>query len=217
MTTFPGSPRILKGALVYLYLPDQTPNVVVFQYNPHTLTRSLEPQITGGEGSRRGPTRFKGAPVETINIDIEIDAADQLERGEDNAVQMGIGHHLAALETMLYPRSSDVIENLNLLNLGFIEIIPPLAPYTLFIYGSQKILPVQITSYRVSEEAHNVNLQPIRAKVSLGMRALSYDDLLPDHPGHSLFLAYQIAKETSARLGLTQSLNQVSGGDINLV
>lgn len=206
MTTFPNSPRILKGALAAFDLPNPTPTVIVFQYNPATLTRTLQAQMSGGEGGRAAALSFKGAPVETINLDIEIDAADQLERASETTVRKGIHPQLAALELLLYPRSSLIQDNLAKLQAGIIEIVPPPAPFTLFIYGPQRILPVQISDFRVTEEAHDVNLNPIQAKVTLGLRVLSYNDFLADHPGHALFLSHQIAKEVMARAGITNSL-----------
>ena len=53
MTTFPGSPRVLKGALVSVDPLVPIPNVIVFQYNPDTLTRTLKPRSAGG-GARAG-------------------------------------------------------------------------------------------------------------------------------------------------------------------
>jgi hypothetical protein len=217
MTTFPGSPRVLKGALVSFDLPDPTPNVIVFQYNPVTLTRTLQAQMAGGEGERAGAMRFKGAPVETISLDVEIDATDQLEKADATATSLGIYPQLAGLETLLYPDSDTVISNLDQLSSGIIEIVPPLAPFTLFVYGPKRILPVQVTDFRVTEEAHDINLNPVRAKVSLGLRVLSYDDLLPDHPGHALFLAHQVAKEAMARAGVTHSLDAVGVSNIKLL
>lgn len=217
MTTFPGSPRVLKGAIVAFDLPDPTPNVIVFQYNPVTLTRSLQAQLAGGTGARREPTRLSGAPVETISLEIEIDATDQLEKEDGDALAVGIHPQLAALEVLVYPDSADVIANVDLLSFGVIEIVPPVAPFTLFIYGQKRILPVQMTSFSLTEEAHDVHLNPIRAKVSLSMRVLSYNDLLPDHPGHALFLAHQVAKETLARLGGGSGLDAVLGANPNLI
>lgn len=217
MTNFPRSPRLLKGALVYINLPNPSPNVVVFQYNPHTLTRSLKAQLAERKGNRGGPSRFKGAPVETIDLEVEIDATDQLEKGEDSAVQMGIQPQLAALEMLLYPRSSTVIANQVALEMGVIEVMPPLAPFTLFIYGPSRILPVQVTSFRVTEKAHDPHLNPVRATISLGLRVLSYNDLSPEHPGYALFLAHQIAKETMATIGTVNDLDAVAGGNVSLL
>src|SRR5215207_1832029 len=81
MSSFPGSPRILKGAIVAYALPALIPKVVVFQYNPEQVTRSLSPRTAEGGGAARGEAlRTDGPPEETISLSVEIDAADQLER-----------------------------------------------------------------------------------------------------------------------------------------
>jgi hypothetical protein len=177
----------------------------------------MEAQTASGEANVASPVRFKGAPVETISLEVEIDAADQLEKEETNAVQLGIHPQLASLETLIYPRSADVISNMGLMNAGLIEIIPAMAPFTLFIYGPKRILPVQLTGFNVTEEAHDVNLNPIRARVSLSLRVLSYNDLPTDHPGHAMFLSHQVVKETMARLGTVNSLDAVLGENISLL
>lgn len=216
MTTFPRSPRVLKGAIVALDLPNPTPDVIVFQYNPETLTRRLEVQAADtGEGS--GPLRHRGAPTETIDLEVEIDATDQLEKEEDHAVRMGIYPQLSALEMLLYPSSTQVKSKMAQMALGVIEIIPPPAPFTLFIYGPRRVVPVRLTDFSITEEAHDVNLNPIRATVSLGLRVLTYNDLDPMHPGHALFLAHQIAKEAMARIGSVGSISAAGGEDINLL
>ena len=217
MTSFPSSPRVLKGALVSINLPTPTPIVIMFQYNPGTITRTLAAQTASGEANRASPLRFTGAPVETISLEVDIDAADQLEKEEPNAIQMGIHPQLAALELLIYPSSATVTANLGLLNAGLIEIMPAMAPFTLFIYGAKRILPVQVTSFSVSEEAHDVNLNPIRAKISLSLRVLSYNDLPTDHPGHAMFLSHQVLKETMAKLNIVDSLDAVLGENISLL
>lgn len=206
MTTFPRSPRLLKGALVSFDLPNPKPAVIVFQYNPDTLSRTLEAQ-TGGEGA--DALRIKGAPVETIKLDIELDATDQLEQG---AAATGLHPQLAALEVLIYPKSALVIANTALLNAGTIEILPPQAPFTLFIWGPKRVLPVRLTEFSITEEAYDPQLNPIRAKVSLGLRVLSYNDLPAAHPGYHLFLAHQIVKETMAAIARTGSLDAAGAG-----
>ena len=215
MTTFPNSPRLLKGALVAVDLDNPVPNVILFQYNPDTLTRTLQAQASGDGGERSEAMRLKGAPVESIRLDVEIDATDQLEKGEPRAVRMGIHPQLAALELLLYPKSKTVITNTNLLAAGTIEIVPPMGPFTLFVWGAKRILPVRLTEFSVTEDAHDANLNPIRAKVSLGLRVLSYNDLPLTHPGYHLFLAHQVLKETMGLLGSTTSLSATGGGQIN--
>lgn len=217
MTTFPRSPRVLKGALISFNLPNPTPSVIVFQYNPATLTRTLNARTSGGEGGGQfEPMRLSGAPVETITLTVEFDATDKLERADGLTIALGVHAQLAALEVLLYPTSTSVLTNLALLNAGVIEIVPPRGPFTLFFYGPNRILPVQVTSFSVTEEAHDVLLNPIRASVDLDLRVLSYNDLDVGHPGHAIFLAHQVAKETMAALTTVTSVAGVAGDVLNL-
>ena len=216
MTTFTGSPRILKGALVAVKPPDQIVSTILFQYNPTTLNRTIEAQTTKAEGNRADSTRFKGAPVETISLQITLDATDPLEKGASAAVLKGLHPQLAALEMLLYPDLQHINLNTTLLNAGVIEIIPPTAPLVLFVYGPQRILPVSLTSFQISEEFHDPLLNPIRATVNLSMQVLSYNDLSPDHRGHALFLAHQAAKDMLAQQLNNDDLNQATGGLFNV-
>jgi hypothetical protein len=217
MTTFPRSPRLLKGAIVAVDPANPLASVIMFQYNPATLTRSLEPQIEGGAGADRAEApRLKGAPVESISLEVEIDATDQLETGAGPAVSLGIYPQLSALEMLIYPKSSIVIANTVLLALGTIELVPTMAPLTLFIWGPKRIVPVRLTNLSITEEAFDVQLNPIRATVSLGLRVLSYNDLPPTHPGYHLFLAHQVVKEAMAVIGTGNSLDAVIGGQLTL-
>jgi hypothetical protein len=209
-------PRVVSGAIVGIDPTDPRPTVILFQYNPDTLSRTLAPQMGAEGGDRTEQLRLKGAPVETIKLDIELDAADSLERDEPSAREVGIHPQLAALEILVYPRAQRIIANTQLLALGTIEILPPVAPLTLFVWGPKRVLAVKLTEFTITEEAYDAKLNPIRAKVSLGLRVLTYSDLPLSHPGYSLFLAHQVAKEAMARVGGSGSLADVGGGGINL-
>jgi hypothetical protein len=200
MTTFPGSPKLLKGGLVLLD-PDTSAvrRMIALQYTPDTMTRTLQVQSVGGEGGDRSEAlRLKGPPIETIKVDAEIDATDQLEAAVPTSIQLGIHPILAALETVVYPTSSQLQANNSLAQAGTLEIAPMEAPLTLFIWSQHRILPVRITEFSITEEAFDPLLNPIRAKVSLGMRVLSIDDLGFTHKGGSLFMSYLQTKEQLA-------------------
>ncbi len=201
MTTFPGSPRLTKGAIVGVDLFNPLASVIVFQYNPKTLTRRLEAQTGQSGGAQSEVLRLSGAPAETIALEIEIDAADQLEVGDPLAETMGIYPQLSALEMLLYPKSAQVILNTALLAAGTIEIIPPAAPFTLFIWGLKRVLPVRLDGFSITEEEYDPSLNPIRASASLSLRVLSYNDFNVTHPGFSIFMAHQLAKEVMATIG----------------
>jgi hypothetical protein len=216
MTTFPNSPRVLKGAIVGVSLTNPVPSVIVFQYNPDTLTRTIKPRAPGGDGARSEALRLTGPPEETIKVDVDIDATDQLEKSDGTAAAVGIYPQLSALEMLAYPSSAIVIANTVLLATGTIEIIPPDAPLTLFIWGAKRILPVRITDFSITEEAHDQALNPIRAKVGLGLRVLSYNDLSITDPGYYIFMAHQIVKETLSAVGTVSDLTAVAGSNVKL-
>ena len=201
MSSFPGSPRLQKGAIIGLDPFNPLASVIVFQYNPDTLTRTISAQTVGGNADKGEALRLKGPPQETIKLDVEIDATDQLEQAKAPATTMGIYPTLASLEMLLYPKSGLVIANEVLMRLGVIEVIPPEAPMTLLVWGVKRILPVRLTELSITEEAFDPNLNPIRAKVSLGLRVLNYQDLGLLSAGGALFMAHQVAKEVMATIG----------------
>jgi hypothetical protein len=212
MSAFPGSPRVLKGGLVLLD-PDTftvLPNgIIVLQYNPDSLTRSFKIKGIEEGGDRSEALRLTGPPVESIKLDAELDAADQLENPAQNptTVEYGLFPQLAALETLIYPSSASLQNNYNLSQQGTLEIMPMLSPYTLFVWSANRILPVRITEFSVTEEAFDPALNPIRAKVSMGMRVLTIDDLYFTDKGGSLYMAYQQQKESLAKLTQAGTFN----------
>jgi hypothetical protein len=202
MTTFPNSPKFLKGGIVLVDPTTGTvlPNgVITLQYNPDTLSRTLQVKGIGEGGDRSQALRLKGPPVETIKLDAEIDATDQLEIADGTATEVGLYPQLAVLESLVYPTSIQLQSNNSLAATGTLEIVPMESPLTLFIWSRNRILPVRITDFSITEEAFDVNLNPIRAKLSLGMRVLSVDDLGFSHRGGTLFMSYLQNKEQLAR------------------
>lgn len=210
MSTFPNSPRVQKGALIGLDPFNPLASITVFQYNPETLTRTLTPQTGGAQGgataSPGDPMRLTAPPVETLRFDIVLDATDPLETADGTAVEFGVLPQLAALEMMLYPKSGFVIANEVLLRSGIIEVIPPTAPLMVLVFGAHRVLPVRLNDFSITEELHDTGLNPIHAKVSLGLRVLNYRDLGLVSPGGGLFMAHQIMKEVLAnRTGATNA------------
>lgn len=216
MTAYPRAPRLLKGAIVAIPAGVPVPSVIAFQYNPDTLTRRLQASTAGSEGAPGEALRLKGPPQETINLSVEIDATDGMEAGNPITTVAGIHPALAQLELLLYPSSALAIANEVLAHLGVIEIVPAEAPLTLFVWGVGRVVPVRITELSIEEEAFDTLLNPIRAKVTLGMRVLTYQDLGLTSVGGALFMAHQVAKEVmgtisgvagAAQLGASASFN----------
>src|SRR5690242_21961557 len=139
MSSFPGTPRVLRAGIV---LADPTTlvvqRIISMQYNPDTLTRTLQARGVANEGGDRlDALRLTGPPVESIKLDAEIDATDQLERPDQNpnATEFGIQPQLAILELLIYPTSSQLQSNNNLAQAGTLEIVPMQTALTLFVWS----------------------------------------------------------------------------------
>ena len=216
--TFPNSPRLLKAGLVLVDAQSgQVRQVIALQYNPDTLSRSFQSQSVGEATDRSEALRLKGPAIETYKLDAEIDATDQLEFPQQHpaTVEHGIQPQLAALELLLYPASSQLTANNARAAAGTLEIVPTETPLTLFVWSKTRIVPVRVTDFSVVEEAFDPTLNPLRAKVSLGLRVLSVDDLGFSHKGGSIFMGYLQAKERLAALSAPGTLSAFGIGGIS--
>ena len=202
MSSFPGGPKLIKGGLVLVDAETaRVLRIISLQYN----TRLADPHAAGADRRRTAsdrvePLRFKGPAVETFKLEAEIDATDQLEFPDQNAtaVQFGIQPQLALLESLVQPTAASCSAATARRSSGTLEIAPMLAPLALFVWSKSRIVPVKVTEFSITEEAFDPSLNPIRAKVSLGLRVLSIDDLGFSHKGGSLFMAYLQSKEQLA-------------------
>jgi hypothetical protein len=200
---FPDSPRLVKGGIVTMD-PDTSAvrSVIALQYNPDSLSRTLQIQaVPGGQdGVRVDALRLRGPAVETIKLEAELDATDQLEFPKQNsiAVQYGVLPQLAQLEMLVNPTVETLETDDSMANAGTLEIIPLEQPLTLFVWSRSRVIPVRLTDFSITEEAFDPNLNPIRAKVSLGLRVLNVDDLGFSHPGGRMFITYLSNKEQLA-------------------
>jgi hypothetical protein len=218
MSTFPNSPKILKGGIVLIDAGTaRVQRIISLQYNPDSLTRSLQVQTAGGEaGNRSESMRFKGPAVETIKLEAEIDAADQLEFPDQNraTVEFGIQPQLALLEILAHPSSAQLLKMDAESSSGTLEISPMEAPLMLFVWSKSRVVPVRLSEFSITEEAFDPALNPIRAKVSLGLRVLSVDDLGFAHKGGSLFMSYLQTKEQLAAKALRGNFAALGIGGI---
>jgi hypothetical protein len=198
---YPRTPRIQKGGLVAYQFPELIPTIIVFQYNPDEVSRSI--QARGNRGGGRGDAnRVNGPPEETLTFTVEIDAADQLERPSENSmtVQHGLHPIIAALEGLTYPAYPMVIANEALALAGSAFILGEQAPIALLIWGARRVLPVQVQSLTIKEEAFDPALNPIRARADLSLKVLTYRDLDVTNPGYWVYLAAFTQKEVMAGL-----------------
>src|SRR5271156_305374 len=203
MSGSPISPRLVKGGIVTLD-PETSviQSVIALQYNPDSLSRTLQIQATPGgqDGVRVDALRLRGPAVETIKLEAELDATDQLEFPTQNpiTVQYGLHPQLAQLEMLVNPSVETLEADDSMANAGTLEIIPLEQPLTLFVWSKSRVMPVRLTDFSITEEAFDPDLNPIRAKVSLGLRVLNVDDLGFSHPGGQMFMTYLGNKEQLA-------------------
>lgn len=196
------SPRLVKGGLVQVDIKSgRTLRTIALQYNPDSLSRTMQVQAAGESGSDKSQAlRIKGAAAETIKVEAEIDATDRLEHPDQNRTTAEVGIHpeLAALELLVQPTSDSLQGNDSIARGGALEVLAIEAPLLLFVWGPNRVVPVRITDLSITEEAFDATLNPIRATVSLGMRVLTVDDLGFDHRGGRLFMAHLRSRETLA-------------------
>ncbi len=200
----PISPKLLKAGLVLLDPgTGAMRHIIALQYNPDTLTRTLQPQRGGRRGSV-GSAPVKGPPVETIKLEAEIDATDQLEFPDQNpAAELGIHPQLAALETLVYPASARRSFRITLFValIGMtLEILPTESDPGVVRVGHQPgVVPVRVTDFSVTEEDVRSATQSDHREGESRAPRLSVDDLGFAGKGGSLYMAYQIQKEALAK------------------
>lgn len=215
MTPYPNSPQILKAALISIGGTIPVPRLIVLQYNPAELTRQLAPDFQKTGDTPTGTNLLAGPATETIQMSARISAVDQLENNDATAMAFGIHPQLATLELMLFPTTSSILQSLTQMALGVLEIVPPESPLTVLVWGPQRVMPVQITQYKVTETMHDTRLNPIDADVTIDMKVLTYQDFSPGQTGFFLYLANLAERELMAGLGTVQSGASVISGALS--
>ncbi|WP_138423348.1 hypothetical protein [Maritimibacter alexandrii] len=202
MVALSQSPRALKGGFVVMDGDGKAViRTIVFQFNPDSLTRRLTPAgaQSGAEGT--AALRLTGPPQETLSFEIELDATDSsvapggpvLAPGEE-----GITADLALLEVLISPKVDDMVAGHEMAMRGALEILPLPSPLVLLVLGPNRVLPVRITDVSVTEEAFDTNLDPIRARLSIGTSVLTVDDLAWGTKGAELYMAALARREKRA-------------------
>ncbi|TVO59016.1 hypothetical protein [Denitromonas halophila] len=217
MSGYSQSPRIVKGGIVLIDPQSaQVRRVIALQYNPEKLSRSLQVQGAGEGAERSEALRLKGPAIETFRLEADIDAADQLEFPDQhaNVVAAGIAPQLAVLESLVNPTAADLLAGKALAAAGTLEIAAMESALALFVWGANRIAPVRVTEFSISEEAFDPALNPINAKVNLSLRVLSIDDLGFDHKGGGLFMAYLQSREKLASKAATFGFDALGIGGL---
>jgi hypothetical protein len=212
-------PRLVKGGIVTMDVDTSVvQSVIALQYNPDSLSRSMQIQSLpgGSDGVRVDVLRLRGPALETIKVEVELDAVDQLEFPNQNpvAVQYGLQPQLAQLEMLINPTVETLLADDSMANAGTLEIIPLEQPVALFVWSKSRVVPIRLTEFSITEEAFDTSLNPIRAKVSLGMRVLTIDDVGFQHPAGQMFMSYLTNKENLAAKAANAALTVLglSGG-----
>jgi hypothetical protein len=201
----------MKGAFVVFGHPVPVPtDLIVFQFNAESLTRKFDPPKDnstnagnakkGGDGANHATQR----PAESLTVTIELNAADALAADDPVARTVGLHPTIAQLELLMYPASSLVLLNNGLKLAGAMMIAPEFVPTVLFVWGTSRVLPVLITSVQVAELHFDDRLNPVVAKVDVGLSVLHDPDDLPG-PFKVLGMVNHIAKEALSRMGTAQS------------
>lgn len=212
MPDFPGRPLLLKGALVVFTSPIPVPsNIIIFQYNPETMTRKISQPAGGsqaGGGGSANPCSTAGdtrnnllLPTENYQLAVELDAADQLEVKDPVTVKLGLHPALAALELLMYPPPIEIVLNKALALFGSAFVTSPQVPIVLFVWGAPRVVPVIVNSVTITESAFDQLLNPIQAKVDLDMRSMTETEL--QHAGilfEALSYINLVAKQVIAEL-----------------
>ena len=169
-----------------------------------TLAHRAAPAPNQGSSgaAKEDVLRVAGPPLETINLTVDMHAADQLAEPDENdaVAQHGLHPALATLELLMYPPTLDAASILEQAESGRVQVSPPDLPLVLLIWGKSRVVPVKLTSFAISEEAFDTRLNPIAAKVELGMQVLTYMEFTDSSIGRDAFIAYQKAKEGLAQL-----------------
>lgn len=194
------SPRLIKGAIVqfagFPIIPLPIPNVIIFQYNPDSMQRSMSPFNADVTKEKLDKLKTHPAtldqpwdPEETFNVTLFLDATDHLETENPITIVTGVADRLAALEMLLYPEGDGLLKGLlsnaiKSISGGSLKpddlISKGKVPITLFVWGTGRIVPVRLTSFNVEETSWNIALYPLRAKVTIGFKVVTSAELYDD-------------------------------------
>ena len=196
----PVQPHFLKAGIVtYDLAAGRTVRTLPMLINPATLRRSYEIKQSAVSSYSAGPLRLTAPAVETIDVEVKLDAADAILRSLDGAAlsgtqaaaaDQGVRPWIAALQMLITPSAAAIQRNDALRQSGALEIVPMEQPLTLFVWGQGNILPVRIKTLSVNEDLFDARLIPVTATATLGMHSLSVADLGVTTRGGAMFMTY---------------------------
>ena len=196
--------KFMKGALVS-FMPTfvgSLPNVIVFQFNPETITHTWSAASPTSSDSKPGanPIGIRGVPGEQFSFSLAVDASDLIADVTANPVGAGLAAvsgvypRLAALEMLQYPSGA-----FNGSLLGTVSASVSLAgvdvsasgatsakkasvprsevPTVLFVWGPQRVVPVRVTTLTITEEVYDRLLNPTHADVQITLKVMTPEEL----------------------------------------
>ena len=219
-------PFLMRGAMIE-YGSDflgPLPNVVIFQFNPESLTRTIQIPARPSGAAARETTQAGEPSIEKITLKAQFSAADGMGTGNVLARTMGVGPRLAALEKMVNPASKlsgligaaiDAVGDALGLGGGADDaprqVIPrEKYPRILFIWGPFRVLPVVIESMSITELQYDFLLNPIQADVNIGLAVNAIDNCSDDVVGKGALEYSNMAKDAQAMLNLANTIEQIA-------
>jgi hypothetical protein len=209
---------LLRGALIE-YGSDfmgPIPNVVIFQFNPETMSRTVQIPPRPASAVARETTQAGEPSIEKITLKACFSAADEFGKNKVLARLFGVGPRLAALEKMVYPANELLAAIGAALGLGGGDdagdprqpIPRQKMPRILFIWGPYKVLPVVLESMSITEQQFDFLLNPIQAEVSITMAVNAVDQCSDDKVGKGALSYSNMAKDAQAMANLANTAAQ---------
>jgi hypothetical protein len=189
--------KYLRGAFIEFTetFPLPIPNVIIFQYNPETMTHTWTPATTNPASpgaAASNPLAITGNPQESFSFTLAMDATDMIADGDAVetalATASGVYTRLAALEMLLFPTAppgggliGSVSAALGITGGGSDptrKVPAAQLPTVLFIWGPGRILPVRVTTLTITEKLYDaVLLNPTHVEAQIGLRVLTEEEL----------------------------------------
>jgi hypothetical protein len=196
--------QFIKGAMVS-FMPTfigSLPNVVVFQFNPETITHTWTAAPSDPQAGK-DPLAVKGIPGEQFSFSLALDSNDAIANSDANpiagglATASGIYPRLAALEMLQYPSGAfdggllgqvSASASIDASGVGIsvsgaassaVKKTVPASdvPTVLFVWGLQRIVPVRVTALTITEKLYDPLLNPTHADVQITLRVLTPEEL----------------------------------------
>lgn len=218
----------LRGALVEYgdEFLGPIPNIVLFQFNPEQLARTMEIQQPASTSSNRKqvrtsePAQTSAPPSEEITLTAKFSAADDLGKGGARSAiprLFGIGPQIAALEKMVYPpaalggaagqavdKAGDAISSAVGGDAPTRPIPRESLPRILFIWGRSRVLPVRVKSMSITEQKFDFLLNPVQAEIQIGLSVVTFANNSTDTIGKGALAYSKAIKEEQAVMNMAK-------------